>query len=91
MDGAIIILLLAITHGDGIAIMAEATAVVITVADTMEAVITAVDTSAEELIPAEQPMFQDLRSAEKMAPELTVADIATVPDQVQSEVIWMAT
>ena len=87
MDGAIIILRLAITHGDGIAIMVEAT-----VADTMvvvitEAVTTAVDTLAEELIPAEQPTRQDLLSAEKMAPELTVADIAIVPDQVQSEVI----
>lgn len=59
MDGVIIILLLAITHGDGIAIMVEAT-----VADTMvvvitEAVTTAVDTLAEELIPAEQPMPQE--------------------------------
>ncbi len=50
---------LAITHGDGIAIMVEATVVVTMVADTMEAVITAVDTSAEELIPAEQPTHQE--------------------------------
>lgn len=54
MDGAIIILRLAITHGDGIAIMVAATAVVTTVADTMAAVIT-----AEELIPAEQPTHQE--------------------------------
>lgn len=67
-----------------VALVEVTMAVAITVADTMEEVTTA------ELIPAEQPMYPDRLSAEKMAPELTVADIAAVPDQGQSEVIWMA-
>lgn len=68
-----------------VALVEVTMAVAITVADTTAEVITV------ELIPAEQPMYPDRLSAEKMAPELTVADIAAVPDQVQSEVTWMAT